>query len=179
MPSAAEIAAVREKSEKEKAQLMIQQIAAEIKDGKGDANKWFHLATAYLGLREMDKAQKALEEAVKMDPKFIHAYVNLGVVHYEKSEFDKAAEYSKKALDVSPGFIPAKVNLAMALNGLNSFNEAVEIFEEILKSEPKLPMAFVGLYQAHQALNHKVEAAKYKGLAEKAGVVFKDQNKKD
>lgn|GEM_PF-2023378 len=177
MPSAAETAAARDKKERENSIVQIKQLTDEINEGKADANTYHHLATAFLGMKDVDKAQKAFEKALELDPKFLHAYVNLAVVHHEKGEFEKGIEYNHKALEISAGFIPARVNLAMSLMGIKDFKQAIEELEMVLKTEPKLPMALAGLFQAHTALNHRATAIKYRKLAEKAGVVFRDTTK--
>ncbi len=56
------------------------------------------IGMTYLSMGNLDKAQKALQKAIKMDKKYAEAINNLGVVFYLKKKYGPAEKNYKKAL---------------------------------------------------------------------------------
>lgn len=172
MPSQEDLARARAKAEHERAESDIVKYAAEIKEKPNDSQLRYRLAVTYMNVRRFAEARKEFKEALQIDPKFIHAWVNLATVHYELGDYDKSIESNRTALEISPGFLPARANLGLSLMAQGRYSEAIEELEKVTKVEPMMPVALAGLYQAHGALKHGEEMRKYRMLAEKAGVRF-------
>jgi tetratricopeptide (TPR) repeat protein len=65
---------------------------------KPDAIVWNKIGMTYLSMGNLDKSQKALEKAIKMDKKYAEAINNLGVTYYLKKKYGQAEKNYKKAL---------------------------------------------------------------------------------
>lgn len=57
------------------------------------------------------EAQESYQEALALDPNYIHARNNLGAVYYEQGRLDEAIEVFKSALKIDPGNGSARDNL--------------------------------------------------------------------
>src|SRR5258708_10837022 len=56
------------------------------------------IGIAELMLQRYKQAGKSFEHAIKKDRKFVEAYNNLGVIHYERRKYGAAVKQYKKAL---------------------------------------------------------------------------------
>ena len=66
---------------------------------------------SYLGRAQLENAEKYLQKALEIDPKFAEAYYQLGWVYRERSQTEKAIESFKRSIALQP-------NLAAACNTL-------------------------------------------------------------
>lgn len=55
---------------------------------------------SYLAMSNLDKAQKSIQRAVKLDKKYAEAYNNLGVIFYLRKKYGPAEKNYKKALAI-------------------------------------------------------------------------------
>jgi tetratricopeptide (TPR) repeat protein len=68
-----------------------------------DAEYWDLLGNAYLNLKQLDEAQKALEKAIEVNPGYSLAYYDLGVVFSRMSGREKEAmKVFKQAIKLNP-----------------------------------------------------------------------------
>lgn len=70
----------------------------------------------YFSMKQMDRAQKALDEAMvayKDDPKMLrNLKFNAGYIYDQKKDYEKARKYYQEAIDLDPNFLEAMNNLA-------------------------------------------------------------------
>ena len=65
---------------------------------KPDAIIYNKIGMTYLSMGNLDKAQRSIQKAVKMDKKYAEAINNLGVTFYLKKKYGQAEKNYKKAL---------------------------------------------------------------------------------
>lgn len=62
----------------------------------------YHKGTEYFRQRRFDEAILNFEYAIELNPRFVAAYNNLGIVYYYMGDLDRAVEQFRKALDIDP-----------------------------------------------------------------------------
>lgn len=109
-------------------------------------------AFLYNDLKQMDKFEELMREAVKKDPANPDLFFNIGIVNYNEKRGEEAVKYFKKALAINPDYKNANLMLASSMlikdgeivkkmndlspsdmNGYTKLeNERKELFKEIL-----------------------------------------------
>lgn len=85
-------------------------------------------------MKAIQFAEKALHNALALDPDNISALVNLSAIYFDNNSFDESIALSRRVLAISPKQGVAYYNLASALSKKSLFVEAESAFEEALKS---------------------------------------------
>ena len=93
------------------------------------------MGVAYLGLGEMEKAKEALDTALKMDPNFSEAWVNLSAYYLAKGMWKEAIKACNKALENKFYSRPevAFTNLAEAYFMLGDYDKAIDYLKKAVK----------------------------------------------
>lgn len=98
------------------------------------------------------------EQAVKIDPKFIYAWDNLGICYRRVGEYDKALNAYKQSLAVDPkGKMPLQ-NIAIAYIYKKEYQKAIDAYNDFDKVYPNDPEVYYGIgqiYFAHLKDNEK------------------------
>ena len=84
----------------------------------------------------MPEALVAYENAVKLDPKFKEAYVNLAQLHREAGKGDDAIRVFKRAIKLDAKYMHAAHLYGLCLHGMGRTREALAQFHTALKIEP-------------------------------------------
>lgn len=99
-----------------------------------NANFDFTLATIYLQLSQLDRAQRYYESAIRKHPDFLRAYKNLGIVASQTGQHQKAIEYLTKAVELGEnngdtfGMLGYNyLNLGRSLQALNAYRLATTL----------------------------------------------------
>ncbi len=79
------------------------------------------------------QALSAYDEAVKLNPQFVEAYNNRGIVKYELGQFAAAIEDYTTAISLKPNFADALNNRGNAYAALNQFQNAAQDLQAALK----------------------------------------------
>lgn len=99
-----------------------------------------------------DEALLAYREAVKLDPAFADAYVNMGAIHYARRDFIDAQRCFRLAIRRKPYHAKACFNLANVLDELNCTEESIRWYERALEAEPNFADAYYNLAAAAEKL---------------------------
>lgn len=91
------------------------------------------------------QALEAYKNAVRLDPTFSDAYVNMGNIYYEQNKFFNAEECYRQAIDRDPASTQAYFNLANTLDEMESTREAIQCFQKALELDPKFSDAYFNL----------------------------------
>jgi len=91
---------------------------------------------------DYSKAIKCLNEAIKLDPNDIDAYMNLGQIYLALNEYDKAIEYLEKITRINPKFIHAYFTLGEIYMDRDNYSKAIESFENVIRVHPSRAEAF-------------------------------------
>ena len=69
-------------------------------------------------------------KTLEIEPSFVKAYNNLGVIYYETGRLDEAIESLKKAIASSPQYTEAFYNLGIVYHGKKQYSDAVAAFKK-------------------------------------------------
>jgi len=88
------------------------------------------------------------EKAVKLDPNFLDAYINLGNVLKEARIFDRAVAAYLRALNLSPNHAVVHGNLACVYYEQGLIDLAVDTYKRAIELQPHFPDAYCNLANA-------------------------------
>lgn len=89
------------------------------------------------------------EQAVKIDPKFIYAWDNLGICYRRVGEYDKALNAYKQSLAADPqGKMPLQ-NIAITYVYKKEYQKAIDAYNDFDKIYPGDPEVYYGMGQVY------------------------------
>jgi superkiller protein 3 len=125
--------------------------AVELDSGKANAHSGLGFAWYSKGKPYWEKAIEEYYKAIKIDPKYPWAYINLGIVFADQNKLEQAISAYRKAFKVlidSPKTAETAHNLVTVHNNLGwllqkqgRLNEALAEYEAALKIDPKYKYA--------------------------------------
>ena len=92
-----------------------------------------NLAISLKNTREFDKAEKILEELIKINPTYLNAIVSLANLKNDTNFFDDAITYYKRALKIQNNLPQIYLNISIILQIQNKMEEAKEYLLQALK----------------------------------------------
>lgn len=108
---------------------------------------WINMAIAYRQLEQIDKANQAIETAVKLNPKNPFAYNQAGIIKREMGEFENAKTLYEKALAEYPDYANAHLNLAILcdlyLHKIECAKKHYQAYQKIEESDDKNVVAWL------------------------------------
>ena len=108
---------------------------------------WVNIAIAYRKLDQIDKADEAIETAVKLNSKNPYALNQAGIIKREKGAFEEAQSMYKKALAEYPNYSNAHLNLAILcdlyLHRIVCAKSHYQAYQEIEKNDDKQVIAWM------------------------------------
>jgi tetratricopeptide (TPR) repeat protein len=121
----------------------LEQVAAA---GSTDARVQFQLGSAYVDMKQLDKAVTAFEAGLARQPDLKEptaweAAVTLGAVYFARGEADKAAGLFEKALVVRPDAAAPMLGLAKVYSSKGDVQKALELFDKVVAAHPGTPEA--------------------------------------
>jgi len=102
------------------------------------------LGSAYLGLKQYDKAKQLFNETLKLDPKFTTASMNLGRLAEQQNNHAKAIKIYQNLISKNRNQIEAYMALARVFERQGDLDKAVNIVKKASLANPRNPV--VGLY---------------------------------
>ena len=110
----------------------IEIIEKTLKDDKESATGYCFLIPAYMQLEEYDKAIKAGERTIEIDP-YDEGYYLLGNA-IEHKDIEKAVEYYKKAIELDPDYQAAWCSLGKLLSkSIDTIDESIECLKKAIE----------------------------------------------
>jgi tetratricopeptide (TPR) repeat protein len=86
---------------------------------------------------QYDAAAQAFNDALSIDPQFVNAHNNLGVLRWQHGDCDSAAQSFGKALDSDPSNMTALVNLLEVLDSSGRIAEALPRLDCYVRQHPE------------------------------------------
>jgi len=86
---------------------------------------------------DFDQAIKLFDEVIRLDPKYVQAYVSRGMAWNEKSEPARALKDFNDAVKVDPRFAPAFFHRGMTWSARKEYDKAVQDFNAVLALDPE------------------------------------------
>jgi tetratricopeptide (TPR) repeat protein len=123
------------------------------------AEDWFSEGLVYDSSEETcDLALQAYREAVKLNPNFSDAYINMGNVFYHQRKYAEAAHYYRFAIEAEPDNAQAYFNLGNTLDAVGPTEEAVECYQRSLDLDSSFSEVHYNLAAACEKLELWKEA---------------------
>jgi tetratricopeptide (TPR) repeat protein len=132
------------------------------------ANKYPDSALAYLVLGEMLNregnlvdAERALHEAIRLDPKRGKAYFELGYAQHNQRKWREAIESYRRAIELQPGFTLAHYNLGLSLQAINDEAGAEKAYREAVRYRPEYvePLLSLAVLYEHRGQHQQAMKA--------------------
>ena len=126
------------------------------------AQDWFEEGLRY----DSDKttyplAMQAYQEALRLDPGFADACVNIGNIYYNQRQLDEAERFYQHALTENCSHAKAYFNLGNVMDEMNRSQEALEYYRKSLALDPAFADAYYNLAATCEKLALWEEAAQY------------------
>lgn len=101
-------------------------VRAEVPD---EAKKEFNRGVELTKAKKADSAIVAYEAAVKIDPTYLQAHINVGALYYDKGNMEKAAEHLTKAVGLDSNNVSALKSLGLVHLKEGDFDGAIKAFK--------------------------------------------------
>jgi len=111
--------------------------------------------------RDAEAAEKQLEHAVELAPRFADAWNTLGTIAYQTRRFPLAEQRFRQALKQDPGAYDPLVNLGGVLVTLHKLDEALEVNVRATMARPNDALANAQLGMTYFELGQFDAAVKY------------------
>jgi len=92
----------------------------------------FNSGVQFYNQREFSKAIQAYQKVIELDPTYIEAYNNLGIIYQEIGNLDRAFEAFQKSIEINPQYEKGHNNLGIILYLKGRNEEALEAFQKAL-----------------------------------------------
>ncbi len=118
----------------------------------------FLLATISAVSRNYEGAKSFLHKAIKLQPKNLSVFNNLGTAYKELGDINKAINYYKKALEINPDHTNSNYNLGLAYHKLKEHKKAKSYLKKTVEVQNNFAFAFFSLANIHVDLKEYNEA---------------------
>ena len=115
-----------------------------------------NLGFEYILSERWEDANDELLAAIRLNPGFARAHINLGIVQSRMQRFDLALASFRTALPEAD----AHYNLGLMYRGQERYAEATTSFERVLEIDPEFPVAWKQLRQVRRKMARKVKDSK-------------------
>jgi tetratricopeptide (TPR) repeat protein len=128
------------------------------------APAWYHMGFAYFALGRLDKAVRACNKSIDLEPKHTASYDLRAAAYMRLGQYQDAITDARTAFKLEPGSPVSQRNLAWALVAspdpkLRDPKRAVELAMQSAKAAPKVPAAWSTLGVAHYRAGNWQSAA--------------------
>ena len=101
-----------------------------------EKNELFALAIENHAKNKLEVAKDLYEDVLKIDPKYIKALNNLGVLYQSTKNYKKAKNYYEKAIEIHYNYDDAHTNLGIVFKILNDLPRATLSFQKAIEINP-------------------------------------------
>ncbi|MGE4490320.1 MAG: tetratricopeptide repeat protein [Kiritimatiellales bacterium] len=117
-----------------------------------------NLGAAYIGSKDYEKAERVLQEALKLQPENPICHINLAILYRKMDRANQAVYHFEKYIDLRPDDINTMQGYALYLTKLERWKEAETFLTALTKEVTDVAPLYFLLAQAHNQ-NGKQEAA--------------------
>lgn len=118
----------------------------------------FRLALKAQRNEQLDIAAQEYRLIISRDPRFLGAYLNLGIVYHQQRKYSQAITILKSALSMDPKLVPAEIFLGVDEYLTEDFGSAVGHLRSALQISPRDRLAGTYLGLSYIALDEQLEA---------------------
>jgi len=120
------------------------------------------LGQIYFDERKYDDALDCLIDALRWDPKNIHAYILMGNIYAKhKDDIVTAMKYFDRAMEIDPDDVVAMDNMGVVLMKQGQTDKAEQYFEKAYKTDPDYPNTHYAIALLAEIKEDYVTAFKY------------------
>jgi Tfp pilus assembly protein PilF len=101
-----------------------------------DVLNHFNSGVTFYNQREFSKAIQAYQKVIELDPAYVEAYNNLGIIYQMTGDVDRAFGAYQKATEINPRYEKGYNNLGILLLLKGRDEEALEAFRKALAINP-------------------------------------------
>jgi len=121
----------------QKGEAPLKSIGVEQEGGKdrtltSDVLNHFNSGVHFYNQRELSKAIQAYQKVIELDPTYVEAYNNLGIIYQMLGDMDRAFGAYQKSTEINPRYEKGYNNLGILLFLKGRYEEAVEAFQKAL-----------------------------------------------
>lgn len=124
---------------------------------------------------KLENGREALQKGLQLNPKFVPAMLNLGVINNELGNYQTAVEVLKKAIDESESRsvkVLADNEIGIAYFGLKNLEKASDHFQRAVKLDENFVPAIYSLGETEYRRGNKKEAQKALDRLQKLGATY-------
>ena len=129
-----------------------------VKKSPNKARPYTPLAAAQKKRGMMDDAFRNFQKALALDPNFVDAHHNMGVMLGERNEINEAIAHYRKALEIKPDHLESRNNLGVALLKQDKTQEAIDHLIKARRIDPNYAPTHYNLGVAHSRQSRIHEA---------------------
>ena len=115
----------------------------------------------------VEEARQAYREALRLQPTFVEAYLNLGLLHHNEGELQEAEACYRRALHYRPSLALAHFNLAIVLEDQHNTSGALAAYEAALTADPTFRDAHWYLAHLYEKLGRRRDAVRHYAAAKR------------
>jgi protein O-mannosyl-transferase len=112
------------------------------------ATAYNNRGTALLENRQYDLAREDCLKALRLDPLFAEAYVNLSGIYRAAGNTEESARFLNKAIEANPGYLRAYDYLVIVNQELRRNEEVIKICRKEIQIDPRHALAYSNLAAA-------------------------------
>lgn len=121
----------------------------------------------YLKSDKLDKAEKSLKIAIKLNKKLYLAYSKLGDIYLERDDNQTAISYYNQSLKINPKYVPVYNNLGLAHTNLGQYEKALDYFNKSLKLKPNDKFVLNNIEQVKMYISFQKESKAEEFISDK------------
>jgi superkiller protein 3 len=110
----------------------------------------FNQGVHFYNQRETLKALQAYQKVLEVDPKYVEAHNNLGILYQEMGDWEKARKAYQAALEVNPHYEKALINLGILHYLQGHYEDSIASFQGALAVNPQNIEAHINLGVLHK-----------------------------
>lgn len=100
------------------------------------ANAYYHRATAYRALDQVENARADLDRAIQLDPEHARAYASRGLLYHNANELDTALGDYGRSLELDPWAAEVYLNRGGTYATLGDLDAALQDYSQALALQP-------------------------------------------
>lgn len=115
------------------------------------AKTYFDQAEGYSKKKDWNLAIAAYQQAVRIDPKFVAAWSNMGYCYRKVNQFDKAMDAYKRALTLKPDYTYPHEYLGRTYLAMGNKDAAMREYEILKRLDAKMAAGLLKAIEANNA----------------------------
>ena len=112
-----------------------------------------NLSFLYYKLNNLEKAEKIIEEAIKLKPNLPNGYCIKGLILKALNKYDESKLSLQKAIELDKNYLDAYINLGLLSKEFNKYNEAEEYYLKAIDINEKSAIAHLNLGACYKEKN--------------------------